>query len=401
MKSGSKRRRGPAKPYRRAGTKFWWIRPCYRGTPYPESTKTTSWTRACEVLRERQHEMDTGKFSEERNVTVDDILADYLRSRRKLASFATMEQHSDALLDVVSGTCGQRRRSKRLGQPTPETKYGAHGLHNVLARHVTTRRLDRLAERWEAKGLSIATINRRMGTLISAFHDSQNGTPPRVVSVPRWRKGYEGGNVRQGFVEYATMLAILPAIPDEDVRDFCEWSFWCGMRKGTVARLEWKHFDSENWTLELPGVIMKNRKPYRLKLVGGFRDVIARRLKRRRLDCRHIFYRIHKGAPTGNVTPGQPKPIYEFRKMWKTGCRAGRVPDLLFHDMRRSAARNLYKAVGDKRLCCLIMGLRTESIFDRYNITTDEDLVAAAQKLTAFMKTLPTTSPEVPMKGMA
>jgi integrase len=35
------------------------------------------------------------------------------------------------------------------------------------------------------------------------------------------------------------------------------------------------------------------------------------------------------------------KPVEGFRKIWKTVCTRAGVPDLLFHDLRRSGVRNL------------------------------------------------------------
>jgi len=132
---------------------------------------------------------------------------------------------------------------------------------------------------------------------------------------------------------------------DTGLRDFLEWAFWTGMRKGEIAKLEWSAFDRETWMLTLPGRITKNRRPRRLALEGPLRAIIERRLAARRLDCRLIFWRAHQGAVTSRLQVGMPVRIYEFRKTWATACRKagieGARPNLSIASFRRPAGRQL------------------------------------------------------------
>jgi integrase len=144
------------------------------------------------------------------------------------------------------------------------------------------------------------------------------------------------------------------------------------MRKAeaTSLRLECVS-DSE---LTVPAEFCKSRRPHNIQFGGALPALIARRRARRAFEVNGTTqlseFVFHRGG----------EPIREFRKSWRTACTKAGCGNLLFHDLRRSAVRDLLRAGASQSTAMRISGHQTASIFRRYDIVEGDDVQKALDK---------------------
>jgi len=88
-----------------------------------------------------------------------------------------------------------------------------------------------------------------------------------------------------------------------------------------------------------------------------------------------------KSADACVFTRSNGMPVRDFRETWKAATKKAGVPNLLFHDLRRTAARNLRRAGVAEGVIMKIGGWRTRTVFERYAIVAQSNIQDAMRKL--------------------
>ena len=81
---------------------------------------------------------------------------------------------------------------------------------------------------------------------------------------------------------------------------------------------------------------------------------------------------------------GDGLPVGDFKKSWKTAVEKACVGNLLFHDLRRSAVRDLIRAGVSQSVAMKISGHSTAAIFQRYDIVVADDMKQALEKIATY-----------------
>jgi integrase len=239
-----------------------------------------------------------------------------------------------------------------------------------MADSLKSEDVDRYIEKRLADGARPATVNRTFETLRSAFHLAK-------LKPPEIRHLSEKDNVRTGFFSAAEFRAVLSHLP-ADIKDFVLFGYLAGWRKGSIASLRWTDVDLEAGEVNLPGEFVKNGSPLKMAIEGELSELMLRRKEARAVTTASgavisalVF---HRGG----------LPVREFRKSWATATKLAGCPGRLFHDLRRTSARDLIRSGVPESVAMRVTGHKTNSMFRRYDVTNADDLRAALRTVEKY-----------------
>jgi integrase len=262
---------------------------------------------------------------------------------------------------------GSRTRSlARIGQ---SVAHLAAFFGSDMAREIPGR-LDAYVVARRQEGAKPATIRLELWVLGRMF---------KVAKLPRPElPAIEVRNVRQGFFEESDLRRVVASLP-ADLRPLVLFGFYTGWRKSECSTLRWAQVDLKAGTVRLEPGTTKNGQGRVFPF--GAHPELAQLLRAQREETTALE------RATGQIVPSvfhrQGRPIKNLDDAWRRACIDAGVPGRLFHDLRRTAVRNLERAHVSRSVAMKLTGHLTESVYKRYAIVSEADLSEGVAKLAA------------------
>ncbi len=318
---------------------------------------------------------------------------------RKLAELRIDQPH---IKTPVAKTTVNELLDAHLAHMRRMGRKSTKGVEQVLTKHVRPYFGERIAstlstadfERYredKKDEVKPTTINRHLSHLRSGYVTGYKRVTPRLVAfIPAFPIVDESYNVRQGFLSFEGYRAVREKLP-VSLRSLFVCAFHVSSRKGELLKIRWSQVELDEGLIVLSPFDTKNKTGRALPIYGDMVGVLKeqKRVRDEQFpECDHVFFwrtedvmLSHGGRRT---IPGSPVKV--FKGAWEKAVKAAGFPKLLFHDLRRTAERNMAKAGMDQTMRMRISGHKTPSMSTRYNIVVAEDIVEEKSRMDAWFK---------------
>jgi integrase len=334
-------KRGLGCVYQRNGKKTWWIKYSCNGKTYYESSNSRKEADAKRLLAKRMGEIAEDRFM---GPGADKILL------------------ADLCEDFLNDYLVNKKRS--LVKAKRSVKHLLEYFGSIRARDVTTDKIRKFVGFRQAAGISNAEINRELAALKRLFNLGLYAE--KIVKKPHIPMLQEN-NVRKGFFEADEYNALLECLPDY-LQPVIIFAYITGWRKEEILGLSWNQVDFRAGVIRIDPGVTKGGEGRTIFMEGQLLEAMTQQQALRRIYCPFVFHR-------------DGHQIRDFRHAWENAIQKSHNEGKIFHDLRRTAVRNMVRAGVPERIAMSISGHKTRSVFDRYNIVSETDLREAAVKV--------------------
>ena len=240
-----------------------------------------------------------------------------------------------------------------------------HLFETIEEEYRTVRRRERAAP---------ATVNQEFAHLRRAMELlRQDHAAFQIPKVPKLTVN----NTRQGFVDDTEMSRLLKELP-EYLRGPTEFAYVTGWRRGEVFGLRWKDVDWRSMEISLETSKNGEGRVIPFSALPRLGEI----LHRAKEETASIQKDADRIVPL--VFHKNGNPVRDTRKDWREATKAAGLEGVLFHDLRRSAVRNMERAGVPRSVAMKVTGHKTESIYARYAIVDSIAMSEGLAKLAAM-----------------
>lgn len=242
----------------------------------------------------------------------------------------------------------------------PHTESRVRTITKHLDPHLDASQLDAVAiqqyiERRRSAGAANATINRELALIRRGLCLVRAPIP----HIPALRES----NPRRGFFTPEEIEDLLWML-EPCYRLPTEFAYHTGWRRGEILCLRWDINVDDDSVFLLPDQTKSgDSRSIPLDSFAAVRRVVDRAREKRDPRCPYLFHREGKKIA----------PVTLTKAFGRAAERAG-LRGKIFHDLRRTAVRNLVRAGIPPFAAKRITGHKTDSVFERYNIVTEQDI---------------------------
>jgi len=355
--------------YKRPGSRFWQIQYLVNGKWRQETAHTEKKRDAEALLREKVFHASAGT----------------------LPGTSTFEQVIDAVVD--DARVRGNKAAARIAGAARALKARLEGYraeacdYSVWLKYAKERQQEASAD----------TVHFELTIAKRAFKLARvNGIVSRVPDFPPIRNL----RVRQRFVDPAQWMQVRAKL-QADLRDAADFAYICGPREMEILALKWSDVERDAGVLHFretktgkPRVAPYGKLPDLVAVIER-REAVAEQLKRAAgVITPWVFCfaapvmvrgrQYHAAGAQLFKATGQRGLLNMLRDEWDEACKDVGLPGLLFHDLRRSAARNFERA-GIPRSIAMKLGGWSDKMYSRYSIGAESEIGPEMPKLGEYL----------------
>jgi integrase len=351
-----RKRRNPDDPNQFIESKCWWIQ-FYHHRQIRKPTKTENRAEAIRILNHHLDLAHAGKIlplDAERMKFVDltnMIVRDYKRNERR-----SLDRAEDAI-EHLSRYFGSVRPSN-IDTPAIE---------------------DYIDYRKEVEHAASATVKYETSILKRGFRLARN----ILVRTPEFPV-IKTANIRKGFFEEHEFRTFLECF-EEDLQPLLKFAYITGWRMSSeIFLLQWSQVDFSVGEVRLePGTTKTDEgRTFPFKVVRELEEL----LKAQKAKTDQLRRELNQIIPW--VFHRQGRKIGDIRGAWSAALEKSKIAKKIPHDFRRTAVRNLERAGVPRGVAMKLVGHKTESIYQRYAIVAQSDLVDGLKRLAVYRENL-------------